>query len=90
MTKLPAALEALMPEPVKAFRDKGTFTLEEKFFTADQMREAMLAAHISALEDAYNAMFDLKGDKVTRFDAQTAIRKLKDAAAIRSGGEAGS
>lgn len=44
MKTLPADLEALMPEPVKAFRDKGTFTLEEKFFTADQVREAMLAA----------------------------------------------
>ena len=31
----------------------------------------------AALEQAYDAMFSLKGDKVTRFDAQTAIRKLK-------------
>lgn len=31
----------------------------------------------AALEQAYDAMFSLKGDKVTRFDAQTAIRALK-------------
>lgn len=31
-----------------------------------------------ALTRAYNAMFDIKGDKVTRFDAQTAIRKIKE------------
>jgi len=29
-----------------------------------------------ALREAYEAMFDIKGDKVTRFDAQTAIRNL--------------
>lgn len=39
---------------------------------------------IAALEVAYGAMFDIKGDKATRFDAQTAIRKIKDAAAIRA------
>jgi len=43
MTALPPDLEALMPEPITAFRDKGTFTLEEKFFTADQVRAVMLA-----------------------------------------------
>ena len=31
----------------------------------------------AALQQAYDAMFSLKGDKVTRFDAQTAIRALK-------------
>ena len=44
MTPLPADLEALMPEPIRAFRDKGTFTLEEYLFTADQVRQAILAA----------------------------------------------
>lgn len=87
-----------MPEPITAFRDKGTFTLEEPLYTATQMREAILAAteraakkaFINALDDAYNAMFDLRGDKVTRFDAQTAIQKLKDAAAASTGrGEGG-
>ena len=68
-------------------------------YTADQVREAMKAvaeraekkAFINALDKAYDAMFDLKGDKVTRFDAQTAIRKLKDSAAIRTqaGGDHG-
>ena len=45
---LPPDLEALMPEPVRAFRDKGTFTLAESFFTADDVRGLMLAA--TALE----------------------------------------
>ena len=67
-------------------------------FTATQMREAILAAteraakkaFINALDDAYNAMFALRGDKVTRFDAQTAIQRLKDAPAASTGrGEGG-
>jgi hypothetical protein len=41
----------------------------------------------AALEKAYDAMFHINGCKVTRFDAQTAIAKLKeDATAIRSSG----
>jgi hypothetical protein len=44
MTPLPPELEALMPEPIRAFRDKGTFTMEEYLFTADQVRQAMLDA----------------------------------------------
>lgn len=34
------------------------------------------AARKHALQQAYDAMFDIKGDKATRFDAQTAIRQL--------------
>lgn len=53
-------------------------------------REAFLVGFIAACEAAYDAMLDVKGDKATRFDAQTAIRNLKDAAtAIRGGGREG-
>ncbi|MFV0673616.1 hypothetical protein [Variovorax sp. tm] len=41
MTALRDEFEALMPEPVFAFRDKGTFTLSEPFYAADQVRAAM-------------------------------------------------
>jgi len=37
--------------------------------------------YAEGLDAAYAAMFDIKGDKATRFDAQTAIRKLKEARA---------
>lgn len=33
----------------------------------------------SALQQAYDAMFSVSGDKATLFDAQTAIRKLMEA-----------
>lgn len=36
------------------------------------------AGRAAGLEEAYNAMFDIRGDKVTRFNAQTAIRAMKD------------
>lgn len=35
------------------------------------------AVRNDALDAAYDAMFAIPGSKVTRFDAQTAIRKLK-------------
>lgn len=54
--------------------DVGAFPVIAQEDVADQVR----AAYEQALDDAYNAMFDIKGDKVTRFDAQTAIRNLKD------------
>lgn len=95
MTPFPPELEALMPEPV-AHRDRynhydlyisaGNGGDREPLFTADQVRQAMLDATERAaklaLDKAYDAMFDLKGNKVTRFDAQTAIRKLQDAPSI--------
>jgi len=37
-------IEALMPKPVRAFRNKSTFTSSEDFYTADQVREAIRAA----------------------------------------------
>lgn len=40
------------------------------------MWQAWQASRAEALREAYNAMFDIKGDKITRFDAQTAIRNL--------------
>ncbi|MFS2049757.1 hypothetical protein ACEN9J_02745 [Variovorax sp. Varisp41] len=49
----------------------------EPLYTADQLRAYGDQRANAALEQAYDAMFSLKGDKVTRFDAQTAIRKLK-------------
>jgi len=94
MTELPPDLETLMPDGYRA----RNFDDLEVVYTATQMRAAILAAteraamkaFINALDDAYNAMFDLRGDKVTRFDAQTAIQKLKDAAAASTGrGEGG-
>ena len=39
-------------------------------YAADRVREA--------LDRAYDAMFDIKGSKVTRFDAQTDIREIKE------------
>jgi len=85
-------------EPLAAYRVSKPNFGDAECYTATQMREAILAAteraakkaFINALDDAYNAMFDLRGDKVTRFDAQTAIQKLKDAAAASTGrGEGG-
>lgn len=49
----------------------------EDLYTADQLRAYGDQRANAALEQAYDAMFSLKGDKVTRFDAQTAIRALK-------------
>jgi hypothetical protein len=98
MTPFPPELEALMPEPAThrymshghssrwQLAGKAVPPDAEPLFTADQVRQAMLDATERAaklaLDKAYDAMFDLKGDKVTRFDAQTAIRKLRDAASI--------
>ncbi len=39
---------------------------------------AWQASRAQALLEAYDRMFAIKGCKVTLFDAQTAIRKLKD------------
>lgn len=36
------------------------------------------ASRAQALREAYDLMFDIKGCKVTRFNAQTAILNLKD------------
>jgi hypothetical protein len=84
MTKFPAELAVLMPKP-KFSPTKGLLA-GVHFFTADQVRQAILDATERAaklaLDKAYDAMFDLKGDKVTRFDAQTAVRKLRDAPSI--------
>lgn len=63
-----------------------TYTNEvgDTFTSGGEGRSIALAAwqasRKQALQDAYDAMFDIKGDKVTRFDAQTAIRKLEGAA----------
>lgn len=43
-------------------------------YTADQLKQAIR----DALDAADDLMFDIKGCKVTLFDAQTAIRKLKE------------
>lgn len=45
----------------------------------EELRRAVEVAAIrnAALDAAYDAMFDINGDKVTRFDAQVAIRRLK-------------
>lgn len=95
MPDLRDEFEALMPEPdVRCGEYAGPPSegASENYYTADQLRAAMQAVaeraakkeREAALDDAYNAMFHIKGCKVTRFDAQTAIRKLKDAAAIRA------
>lgn len=39
---------------------------------------AWQASRAQALREAYDLMFDIKGCKAARFDAQTAIRILKD------------
>lgn len=45
------------------------------------------AAWKVAIDRAYDVVFDVPGSRVVKFDVQTAIRKLKDAAAISSSGE---
>lgn len=58
------------------------FELEEDmrdryFIRADQQAWlAWQASRQQALEEAYDAMFAIKGCRATRFDAQTAIRSL--------------
>jgi hypothetical protein len=42
----------------------------------DTCWDAWQASRKQALQEAYDAMFDIKGDKATRFDAQTAVRRL--------------
>lgn len=46
----------------------------QPLITADQLKQAIR----DALDAADDLMFDIKGCKVTRFDAQTVIRKLKE------------
>ena len=38
--------------------------------------EAWQASRAQALREAYDLMFNIQGDKATRFDAQAAIRNL--------------
>lgn len=93
-----SAFEEMMPEPHWYSPSGPCDAAHFPYYTADQMRQmfeaaterATKAAFVNALDKAYDAMFHINGCKVTRFDAQTAIARLKeDAAAIRpqTGGE---
>lgn len=92
---LPADLEALMPEP--AFSPTKGLLSGANFFTADQMREAIRGATERAAKKVPANWLDsmLTGpDRVPgidRSDSRTIETLLhRIAAAIRSGGEAGS
>ncbi len=63
-----AAFEQWMAQPGPQFSDED-----------DIAWSAWQASRAQALSEAYDLMFDIKGCKVTRFDAQTALRNLKDA-----------
>ncbi|WP_295537895.1 hypothetical protein [uncultured Pseudacidovorax sp.] len=63
-----------------AWRDRGTLG-------ADQLRAYGDKRAREALQQAHDAMHDIPGCKATRFDAQTAIRKLMGAAAPTPGGQ---
>lgn len=48
-----------------------------KFTSEDDLAwEVWQASRAQALSEAYDLMFSIRGDKVTRFDAQSAIRNL--------------
>lgn len=63
-----AAFEQWMEQPGPQFCDED-----------DIAWSAWQASRAQALSEAYDLMFDIKGCKVTRFDAQAALRNLKDA-----------
>lgn len=77
------AFKALMPEPVGAFRDKGSFTMKEDFYTADQMRQMFDAA----TERAAKLAEDQAEFHQEMHNSQAEQAADACAAAIRAGGE---
>lgn len=70
-------IDASQPKTAEQVADDFLFGM------ADHLA-AIKAARVQALEEAYNAMFDIKGCKVTRFNAQTAIRRMGEEAGRES------
>lgn len=52
--------------------------MAEEILRLDYASKCVSAARTQALQEAYDALFKINGCKVTRFDAQTAIRKLME------------